>query len=202
MSFIYIFPFCGTGKEVLDCLSTDVVCIGFITEDVNWIGKWYNDIPIFSVERLKEIGEDKMVLVHGSPNSFLNRKQIADKFSKYEKTTIIHPSAQISSRANIGNNVIIMANVVVSSDAQIGDNVLILPNTTIHHDSVIGQYSILGGNVLVAGNVKIGENCYIGAGSNIRNGVSIADKTLVGMGSNVIKSVNLENTTIKGNPAK
>ena len=33
MNPIYIFPFCGTGKEVLDCLDKFNLCKGFITDD-------------------------------------------------------------------------------------------------------------------------------------------------------------------------
>lgn len=202
MKMIYIYPFCSTGKEVLDCLDGQTICKGFITDDKNWIGEKYNGISIFSSDKLNEINEEKLILVHGSSQSYLNRKEISDRFNKYQKTTIIHPSANISKYAKIGNNVVIMANVVVTADAIIEDDVLILPNSTIHHDSIIGRYTIVGGNVLVAGNVKIGINCYIGAGSNFKNGIKIANKTLVGMGSNVVKSINDEKTTIKGNPAK
>ena len=202
MNPIYIFPFCGTGKEVLDCLDKFNLCKGFITDDENWIGKNYDGIPIYSLEKLSEIHNEELVLVHGSPNSYLKRKEITDKFKQFKKATIIHPSAQVSNRAKIGKNVLIMANVVINSDAVIEDDVIILPNSTIHHDSIILQYSIVCGNVLVAGNVKIGENCYIGAGSNVINGILVASKTMIGMGSNVLNSILKENTIVMGNPAK
>jgi acetyltransferase EpsM len=199
---IIIFPYCGTGKEALECLAYDQECIAFLTDDAMWIGKSYRGIPICSRESIVQFESFEFLLVHGSQKNYKDREKIAESFVQYPKATLIHSSAQISKSAKIGKNVLIMANVVITSDVEVSDDVIILPNTTIHHDSKIGRYTLIAGNVLVAGAVNIAKNCYIGAGSNIKNGLEIAEKTLVGMGANVVHSIIKTNQIVKGNPAK
>lgn len=198
-----IFPYSGTAIEALDCLENQYECVGFVSDDQEQIGKESFGIKIYSRDIFNIDKESKILMVHGSPTSFLNRPQVINSInidpSRYAK--IIHPSAQISKYAKVGYNTLIMANVVISANAKIGNHVCVLPNSTIHHDSKIGDYTLVTGNVLVAGNVEVGENCYIGGASSIKNGIKIADKVLIGMASNVVNNIEY-NKVVKGNPAK
>jgi acetyltransferase EpsM len=200
---LLIFPYSGTAIEALDCLGDQYECVGFVSDDQEQIGKESLGIKIYSRDIFDIDKESKILLVHGSPTSFLKRPQIIHSIEldslRYAK--VIHPSAQISNYAKIGYNCLIMANVVVSANAEIGNHICILANSSIHHDSKIGDYSLIAGSVLVAGNVEIGENCYIGGAASIKNGIKIGEKVLVGMASNVVNNIE-SNNVIKGNPAK
>lgn len=203
MKEVLIFPYSGTAIEAIDCLSDQWNCIGFISDDDAVISQKKMGIEIFSRQALKKFQNANVIAVHGSPTSFLKRKEIFEslQINGERLGTIIHPGASVSKNASIGKNVLIMAGVVITANAIIGDHVVILPNSVIHHDSVIGDFTLVGANTTIAGNVNIGVNCYIGAASSIKNGIRIGDKTLVGIGANVIDSFGSQQKLI-GNPAK
>lgn len=203
MQELLIFPYSGTAIEALDCLGNEWKCVGFISDDPKVIGEIKNGVEVFGRGIIGEHINAKILAVHGSPSSFLQREDILRSLNiENEKfATIIHAAAAISKNAIIGKNVLIMAGVVITANAIIGDHVVILPNSVIHHDSSINRFTLIGANCTIAGNVQIGSNCYIGAASSIKNGISIGEKVLVGMGSNVLSHINSESIVV-GNPAR
>ena len=203
MKNLIIFPCNGNAIEALDCIGSEFKFIGFIDDSIDKQGKQENGYHVFGRKILDEYRDAHLLMVPGSPISFLERKNIIESFPiKHESLVkIIHPSACISQLATIGTNVLIMAGVVVTSNAIIGDHVCILPNTVIHHDVFINDYSIIGSNVTIAGNTNIGINCYIGSGTSIINGAKIGDRTMIGIGSNVINNIEPDCTAV-GNPCR
>lgn len=97
--------------------------------------------------------------------------------------TLIHPSAIVSKRAQLGKGVVIHINAVVHPDTIIGDDTVLSYNTGVTHSSCIGKHcyfafsSFLGayttvedfvfmgiGAKSISGKVeRIGHNAYIGA---------------------------------------
>jgi len=203
MEEILIFPFSGTAIEALDCFSEHQNCIGFISDDVNLIGKIFYGVKVYNRTAFTKFPQAKVLAVNGSPTSFLRRKEIIDslKIDSTRFVRIVHPKAFVSLNATIGLNVLIMAGVVITANAVIGNHICILPNTVVHHDSIINDYTLIAANSTICGNVMIGENCYIGAASSIKNGLNLGKNSLLGIGSNLVRSVG-ENAIIKGNPAK
>jgi sugar O-acyltransferase (sialic acid O-acetyltransferase NeuD family) len=203
MEKLLIFPFNGNGLEALDCIKEKFELIGFVDDDTKKQGKTKFGFEVFSRDVIKIYKEAKILAVPGSPQSFKYRQEIigALNISLDRYATVIHPNASVSSKANIGKNVLIMAGVVITSNAVISNHVCILPNSVIHHDTIIGEWTLIGSNVLIAGNVSVGENCYIASGSNVINDISIGNGSLIGLGSNLIKSIP-KNSKVVGNPAK
>lgn len=203
MTDVLIFPFNGNGLEALDCLSAEHRFIGFVDDDTSKQGKSAQGFEVFSREALKKYPSACVLAVPGSPDSFLKRAGIISSLELPPSRflNVIHASASISPYAELGKNILIMANVVITSNARIGDNVCILPGTVIHHDVSIGNFSLIGSNVVVAGYAEIGENCYIGSGSNIINNIKIGDRALVGLGTNVIKDIRPD-SKVAGNPSR
>jgi sugar O-acyltransferase (sialic acid O-acetyltransferase NeuD family) len=200
---LLIFPCNGNGVEALDCLGAEFRCIGFVDDEPGKQGTERHGIRVLTRAALADHPEAQVLVVPGSPTSFRSRRGVilglnvpAERFAR-----VVHPSAQVSTLARLGRNVLIMAGVVVTSNALIGDHVCVLPNTVIHHDAVVGSLSLIGSNVTVAGNSVVGDNCYIGSGTSIINGVRIGDGALVGLGSNVIRDVPA-GATVAGNPAR
>jgi sugar O-acyltransferase (sialic acid O-acetyltransferase NeuD family) len=194
MEKLFIFPFNGNGVEALDCIDDKFDLVGFIDDLPQKHGVNEFGFEVFSRDILHQFPGCKLLLVPGSPDSFLKRDEYINSFNQFkvELIQLIHPTAKISPLAKIGQNVLIMAGVVITSNAIIGDHVCILPNSVIHHDTEIGKYTLIGSNVTVAGNTIIGEKCYIGSCSSIINNISIEDNCLIGIGSNVIKSVSAQ----------
>lgn len=203
MKNLFFFPYNGNAIEALNCIGCEYKFIGFIDDSINRQGKQGNGYHVFGRKILDEYEDAHLLMVPGSPISFLERKKVIESFSiKNESLVkIIHSSACISPLAKIGNNVLIMAGVVVTSNAIIGDHVCVLPNTVIHHDVFISDYSLIGSNVTIAGNTNIGINCYIGSGTSIINGAKIGDRTMIGIGSNVINDIEPDCTAV-GNPCR
>lgn len=201
MDKLYIFPYSGSGLEVLDCLD-DVSNVVFVSDNPEHIGQSFHGVAVISGEEFQKTNSPRLISVHGSAASHRNRLQLIQRFgTSVLWETIIHPGAVVSKYATIGKNVFISAGVSIGPNAVIEDHVIILANATIHHDSHIGTGSIVCGNVLVAGNVEIGSQVYIGASSNIKNGISIGSQALIGMGSTVLSSVGSAEVWY-GNPAK
>jgi acetyltransferase EpsM len=203
MQDLLLFPYSGTALEAIDCLGDQWNCVGFISDNKQFIGQEHAGIKIFDRSAIYNFIDAKVLAVHGSPSSYLKRSQILASLNIPENrfATVIHPKASVAKMAFIGVNVLIMAGVVITANAVIGNHVVILPNSVIHHDSEVGELTLIAANCTIAGNVKIYKNCYVGAGCSIKNGVAIQEKTLVGMGANVLNSFNSESVLV-GNPAK
>lgn len=199
---LIIFPYSGTGKEVLDCIHNNETVL-FISDDNTNIGKKIHGVEIKTRSSIDLYPNAKIILVHGSAQNHLKRNNIIEGFNVPidRFATIIHPSAIISKQAEIGKNVFISAGVIIGPNVIIEDHVIILAGSIIHHDSHVKKNSIICGNVLIAGNVIVNENCYIGASSSIKNNQSIGNNCLIGMGSIVLNSIDA-NQTCYGIPAK
>ena len=197
-----MFPCNGNAIEAMDCLGDSFELIGFIDDSADKIGGERFGRPILGRAALERYPEAQVLAVPGSPTSYRSRAGVIASLgvAPSRLAKVVHPAANVSSRAKIGSNVLIMAGVVVTT-AVIGNHVCILPNTVVHHDATIGDFTLIGSNVTIAGNVTVGSNVYIGSGSSVINGVGIGDGALIGLGSNVVREVP-PNATVAGNPAK
>ena len=97
-----------------------------------------------------KIDNQKNYLVSEDP--YLAYAKLTTLFKKpifeFDNPTI-HPSAVISNRSQIGNDVSIGANVVIGPDCIIGNHVIIKANCSIVQDVEIGEYSVIhNGSVL------------------------------------------------------
>jgi sugar O-acyltransferase (sialic acid O-acetyltransferase NeuD family) len=116
-------------------------------------------------------------------------------------TSVIHPTASVSTMATIGTGTVLLQHVTVNSAATIGDHVMVLPNSVVSHDAVIDDYCYLTPGVVLAGYVHLEEGVYIGAGAVVKHRVTIGAGAVVGMGSVVLYDVG-PGATVKGNPAR
>jgi len=200
---LLLFPFNGNAIEALDCAAGAFAVVGFIDDSPDKIGREYHGVPVLTREALAEHSDAMVLAVPGSPRSYRDRAGIINGLllAPERYAQVIHRGATVSSQADVGHNVLIMAGVVVTSNARIHHHVCILPNTVVHHDVVVGAWSLIGSNVSVAGGVILGENCYVGSGASIRDGVRIGDGALVGLGSTVTRHVP-PYAVVVGSPAK
>ncbi|WHZ55740.1 acetyltransferase [Metabacillus hrfriensis] len=131
------------------------------------------------------------------------RKKIIEELNLDDNfyTSVIHPTAIVSSSAKIGVGSVVMANAVINADSNIGDHVIINTGAIIEHDNHIGNFSHISPRGTLTGNVRIGEGVHIGAGATIIPDVHIGDWTVIGAGATVVKSIPSHQTAI-GVPAK
>jgi sugar O-acyltransferase (sialic acid O-acetyltransferase NeuD family) len=116
-------------------------------------------------------------------------------------TNIVHPSAVVSTMAQLGTDVVLLANVTVNSDVRLGDHVMVLPNSVISHDTIVEDYCYLTPGVVLAGYVHLEKGAYIGAGAAVHHRVTIGEGAVVGMGSVVLRDVPAGSTVV-GSPAQ
>jgi UDP-N-acetylglucosamine acyltransferase len=82
--------------------------------------------------------------------------------------TEIHPSAVVSGKAQIGDNVIISPYAIINDDVEIGDNTYIGPHAVLYNGSRIGK------------NVKIYQGCSIAHLPQISGFKDIPTQVLIG----------------------
>lgn len=114
---------------------------------------------------------------------------------------IVHPSAVVSPRADIGSGSVILAGTVINIDTKLGIGCIVNTGATIDHDCHLADGVHISPGAHVAGTVHIGSEAWIGMGAAIRNNVSIGEGAIVGMGSVVLADVAAGSTVI-GVPAR
>lgn len=119
--------------------------------------------------------------------------------SRFE--TVIHPSAEISHFAEIGNGTVIMAGVTIAPGVKIGNHVMVMPNAVIEHNSEIHDYCNICAGAIISGYVTIAECCWIGANASITSKIIVGCSSLVGIGAVVIRNV-INESVMVGNPAR
>ena len=141
------------------------------------------------------------VLAIGATGPTTARRQIhAGLDQQATFATLVHPSAVVSSSAQLGAGVVIGASAVVQTGASIGDHVILGTGSVVEHDVTVGDHSVIGPSVTVGGGASIGSGVFVGMHAAIRDHVEIGDLALVGMGSIVTRSV-LPQRTVMGRPA-
>lgn len=198
-----IFPFNGNGIEALDALGDAWELVAFVDDTPAKQGLQPQGWRVMGRDALAAWPQARVLAVPGGPASFRERLRVidslgvpADRFAR-----VIHATASVGARVQLGRNVLVMAGVVITSNAVVEDHVCVLPNTVIHHDVVVGRGSLVGSNVTIAGSVRVGTACYVGSGSSIMNGLTLAAGTLVGLGSTVIRDTT-PGSRVAGCPAR
>lgn len=143
----------------------------------------------------KYIEGDKIVAIGNAKI----RKRIQAELNNI--VTLIHPSAVISRRVEIGEGTVVMAGVVINSDTVIGKGCIINTGASVDHDCRIADFVHVSVGVHVAGTCIIGERTWIGAGATVSNNVNICGDCMIGAGALVIKNIEKSGTYI-GVPAR
>lgn len=93
---------------------------------------------------------------------------------------VVHPSAIVSSSAEIDDGVFIGPLAVVNARAKLGIGVIVNSAAIVEHDCKIGAWTHIAPNATVCGGVTIGEHCLICEGAIVRPGDVIARGMTVG----------------------
>ena len=117
--------------------------------------------------------------------------------------TLIHPKADVSKYAQLGEGVVIHSNAVVHPDVKIGNNSIISCNCSLIHQSILGKHCYIAGHALIGAYTTIGNNVFIGIGAILISDKvkSIGDNAIIGAGAVVSSSVE-SNLVVAGIPAR
>lgn len=174
----------GHGKVIADiAIKNGYEKIVFL--DDNESVKECAGFPIIgNVAEAEKICSDKIVAIGNA----MIRKKIQESLTGV--ITLIHPSAVISRRVEIGRGSVIMAGAIINSDTLIGKGVIINTGAGVDHDCKVGDYSHISVGAHVSGSVEIGNGTWIGAGATVSNNVKICAGCMIGVGAVVIKDIN------------
>lgn len=195
----------GFGREVLSYIEDDNPIFkikGFLDDRKNLLRGTHRDgmivgdpstyTPCIDEVFMAALGDPKLRYKY---TDVLRNKHNANFF------TVLHPQANVSRHADIGQGCIITPRVGISVDVRIGDFTNIQEYTVVGHDATIGNWCQINSHCTIAGGARIGDFVTIHPNSVITSRAVIGDGVTVGPGSVVIGRIPSD-ITILGNPAK
>ena len=99
-----------------------------------------------------------------------------------------HPAAIVSSTAEVGPGVQLLARCVIQTGARLGPGAIVNTGAIVEHGCRVGAFTHCATGAILCGDVVLGEDVHIGAGAVVRQGVTLEDGTVVGAGAVVLES--------------
>ncbi|HEY4185082.1 MAG TPA: acetyltransferase [Polyangia bacterium] len=115
--------------------------------------------------------------------------------------TVVHPSAVLSPRAEVGAGTVVFALAVLNVGARVGTGAIINSGAVVEHDVVIGDFAHVASNAALAGGARLGAQALLGTGANVLPACTIGDRSIVGAGAVVNRDVPTD-VTVAGVPAR
>jgi len=205
MGTIAIFGAGGHGKVVLDLVLKigGHEVIGFFDDDINLKGKMIGDYEILGTfDDIMSMSDRITDVVVALGNNEL-RMELTEKAASHGFGTpsLVHPSAVIGYKVEIGKAVQIMARCVVNPFATIGKGSIINTGASVDHDDRIGNYCHILPGAHIGGTVTVGDLSYVGMGSSLIENTTIGKNVMIAAGTVVIEDVP-DNVLVAGVPAK
>ncbi len=131
------------------------------------------------------------------------RKKLTEDLSSYGASfaTLIHPSAVLGSRVQIGEGTVVMAGAIIQAESVIGKSCIINTASSVDHNCRVGDYSHVAVGARLCGMVTVGSEVWIGASATVINGIHVCNDCVLGAGTVVVKNIK-EPGTYVGVPAK
>jgi sugar O-acyltransferase (sialic acid O-acetyltransferase NeuD family) len=198
----------GFGREVLQWAqdiqaqsNVDWEVAGFLDANSQAFQYFDIDLPILgSPVSWQPDVHDRFVCAIGDPSIRLRIcREFQERGAKF--LTLIHPSAIVGSRCNIGVGTILCPGVTVTVDATIGDFVILNVRSCVGHDAHVGDGCTVNDFCDITGNAKLGEGVFLGSHSSVTPSAKVGDYARVGAGSVIVRRVRA-NTTVMGPTAK
>ena len=176
----------GHGKVIADiALRNGYRDINFV--DDNEVGACMGFPIIGTSGNLEEMSDGKTDFVIAVGNNSIRRKLAESHAVNW--ITLIHPSAQVSVKVEIGSGSVVMAGAVINADAVIGRHCIVNTGAVVEHDNVLEDYVHISPNAVLGGTVHVGAETHIGIGATVINNVVICRNCRIGAGAVVIKNI-------------
>lgn len=114
---------------------------------------------------------------------------------------IVHPTASVSSFAEVGPGTVIMQGAIVCSRARIGVGCLLNSSSVLEHECVLGDFASLAPGTVTGGRVTVGKRSALALGTVVKQGVNIGRDTVIGAASYVHTDIGSQ-VVAYGTPAR
>lgn len=130
-----------------------------------------DEIAIGKIDEVEKFKEEYNYCIPAIGNNDF-REKLFDRVRSmgYIVPTLIHPSAQISKSALIGEGTIILNNTVINSRSIVENNCIIGLGVIIDHDVVIGKSSHIKPGCIIDSNINIIPKSLFGVGEIVKGG--------------------------------
>ncbi|MGQ7844900.1 acetyltransferase [Granulosicoccus sp. 3-233] len=100
--------------------------------------------------------------------------------------TVIHPSAMISARSQLGAGSAVLAGAIINPGCRIGSASIINSGAIVEHDCQLGHAVHISPGAVLSGKVMVGNLSWIGAAAVIIQSLQVGEQSVIGAGSTVI----------------
>ena len=196
----------GHGRVVLDIIRAENKHrpVGFLDGNELLKGQSVDSLPvlgdIMNTEQLKYKGVTGAIIAIGD-NRIRREYATLVENCGLELINAIHPTANIASASQIGNNVVIAAGAMLCAHCRIGDSAILNTGSIVDHESVIGTAAHICPGSRLAGRVMVQSGAFVGIGATVIQNITIGTDAVVGAGAVVIRDVPA-GCTVVGVPAR
>jgi acetyltransferase EpsM len=157
-------------------------------------------LPVYWIDEVASLASSHRAICALS-TTFRSRfiEQVAQKGFRF--ATLVHPTATLSKRSEVGEGSILGAASVVGAHSTLGSHVIVNRGALIGHHTTIGRFCSIQPGANVAGACAIGEATYVGMGALILDHVTIGSHVVVGAGAVVTRDVP-DHVQVMGIPAR
>lgn len=199
----------GHARVVADALlCADVRVLGFTDADPSSWGLTNFGLPILGGDDvLASYDPTTVCLANGigmvDPQGSIVRRQVQGKLAacSWRFVAVHHPSAIISPRAQLAEDVQVLAGAVIQAGASVGAGAIINSRAVVEHDVRVGAWTHVAPGAVICGGAQIGSSAHVGAGAVVRQGIELGNSVLVGVGAAVVRH-QLSVTSLAGVPAR
>ena len=148
----------------------------------------HGDLPVHWIDDIRPLRDSHQVLCCLS-TTHRDRFVLPVKQMGFRFATLIHPTATVSAKADIGEGTSLNVGCIVAGFARIGRYVQINRAVNIGHHTVIENFVTIQPGANIAGNCHIGAQTYVGIGATVVDGVHVGSHCVVGAGAVVTKNI-------------
>jgi sugar O-acyltransferase (sialic acid O-acetyltransferase NeuD family) len=200
----------GHARVVVDALLCQGVEVrGFVDEDRSLHGTAVYGLPVLGADAaLDDEGLAGCDLVNGLGGSGREqgsplRRRVQERLEAAGRrfVGVCHPTAHVSSRAELAADVQVLAGAVVQPGARIGTGSVINTRAVVEHDCRLGGFVHCAPGSVVCGDVSLADDVHVGAGAVVRQGLTLGRGVVVAAGAAVVADQNVA-AVLMGVPAK
>lgn len=194
MKKTFVYGASGHGKVVADILiaSNDMTFAGFVDDRVELQGTHVLGFRVFGDGHWleEEIRKANVAVALGVGDNFI-RARLAEKCLAWgaELPTLVHPTASVSSSAELGSATVVMAQAAINPNARIGRCAIINTGAIVEHDVVVGDFAHVAPNATMGGASSLGDLSFLALNAVVLNCVSIGSCSIIGAGAVAVHNI-------------